>query len=180
MSVDSAVIMMARCMVIMHPWGGAMRKATKASTRIQGMRDQIKEFEDHNQELSRQKNGVEEDFSSTKKKLEDFEVGHQATKEKLESAKIYLEVLLMELTTVNVIKKEVEENVMRLQVKVEELKTREEEPKTKNTNLVESSLFDYTEGFKKVMRLTIYFSPNVNPKNFDIDKDVIDGHLVDD
>ncbi|KAL9325806.1 hypothetical protein ACSQ67_006451 [Phaseolus vulgaris] len=86
----------------------------------------------------------------------------------------------MEPTTVNVIKKEVEENVMRLQVKVGELKTREEEPKTKNTNLVESSLFDYTEGFKKVMRPTIYFSPNVNPKNFDIDKDVIDGHLVDD
>jgi len=52
--------------------------------------------------------------------------------------------------------------------------------KAENANIVEYSLLGYTKGFKKALRHAICFSPNVKPGDFDLEKDVIDGHLVDD
>ncbi|KAK7354418.1 hypothetical protein VNO80_19879 [Phaseolus coccineus] len=46
MSVDSDVIIIARCMAIMHPWGGVLSKVIESFTCIQRMESQIKELED--------------------------------------------------------------------------------------------------------------------------------------
>ena len=54
-----------------------------------------------------------------------------------------------------------------------------EDSKTMNVDLVESSLLGYTEGFKKVMRQALHFSPLIGVNNCDLNKDVVDGHLVD-
>ncbi|KAK7368256.1 hypothetical protein VNO80_10280 [Phaseolus coccineus] len=110
-----------------------MSKAVESTTQIHMLESRIHEG----------------DLSSTKKKLEELEVGH--LKEKLESTGMDLEVLCMELTVVNAAKKEAQEGFRHLQVELGELKVREEGLKIANANFVESSMLEYTEGFKKAM-----------------------------
>ncbi|KAK7372965.1 hypothetical protein VNO80_06357 [Phaseolus coccineus] len=51
---------------------------------------------------------------------------------------------------------------------------------TANSDVLESSLLGYTKGFKKAMHQALHFSPTINPDNFDLNKDVVDGYLIND
>lgn len=50
--------------------------------------------------------------------------------------------------------------------------------KVEYSNLVDSSILGYAKGFKKALRQAIFFSSNSSPENFNLDKDVVDGRLV--
>jgi len=67
-----------------------------------------------------------------------------------------------------------------LQGELKQSKGREEALKTINVDLVESSLLDYTEGFKKSMLQAFHFNPSINVDDFDLSKDVVNDHLIDD
>ncbi|KAK7382403.1 hypothetical protein VNO80_01254 [Phaseolus coccineus] len=66
------------------------------------------------------------------------------------------------------------------QGELEETKGREEALKTTNANLMESSLLGYTECFRKSVHQALHFSPSINVDEFDLNKDIADGHPVDD
>jgi len=53
-------------------------------------------------------------------------------------------------------------------------------PGTQVRDLDEVGLEGYSEGFKKAARQVVYFEPSLDSSKFILEKDVVDGKLIDD